>query len=195
MSKQARKRASASSQQPEQPQRRRSARPRSAAVPASSTIVTGLLTREGGRTLLSIGGLSVEVLSTAVLPQDSAGLERARQETASALAEAMDKTVHIRGIQSAGFLRSAKIVPSLGSTPAKESDRSRFARIEQVLAANRQSLLAIPGVIGVRPGYRFRDGWITDEPCIVAVVTQKTAGSDLPSLARVRDNVGVIDVD
>jgi len=195
MSKQARKRASAPSQSPKQPRRRLSARPRSAEVPAFSTIVTGLLTREGGRRLLSIGGLSVEVLSTSVLPQDNAGLQRARQETASALAEAMDKTVHVRGIQSAGFLYSAKIVPNLGSTPAKESDRSRFARVEQVLAANRQSLLAIPGVIGVRPGYRFRDGWITDEPCIVAVVNQKTVGTDLPSLARIPDNVGGVDVD
>src|SRR5712691_10277102 len=42
----------------------------------------------------------------------------------------------------------------LGSTPVRAKERARFEKVEQVLADNRGILLAIPGVIGVRPGYR-----------------------------------------
>src|SRR4051812_6840759 len=43
-------------------------------------------------------------------------------------------------------------------------DKERFARVHRTISAHGDALRAVPGVVGVRPGFRFRDGWITDEP-------------------------------
>src|SRR5216683_4117549 len=164
-------------------------------VPPRFAAVSGFLARTGKRTLLSIGGLSIEVLTTDTVPHSDAELEQARKKTESDLAEVMGQSVQLRGIQSNGYLLSAKPAPKLGPMPVKAKERARFEKIEQVLADNRQTLLAIPGVIGVRPGYRFKNGWITDEPCIVVIVNQKLAASDVPSTVRIPDRINNVDVD
>lgn len=54
---------------------------------------------------------------------------------------------------------------------------------EDVIAAIRlhgQELLAIPGVLFVRPGFRFRDGKLTTEPAVVVTVANK---QDLAAIA------------
>src|SRR6266404_7182793 len=156
-------------------------------VPPRFTIISGFLARTGKRTLLSIGGLSIEILTTDTVPHSDAELEQARKKTESDLSEVIGQNVQLRGFQSNGYLLSAKPVPKLGPTPVSAKERARFEKIEQVLADNRETLLAIPGVIGVRPGYRFKNGWITDEPCIVVIMNQKLAASDVSSAARIPD--------
>jgi phosphatidylserine/phosphatidylglycerophosphate/cardiolipin synthase-like enzyme/S1-C subfamily serine protease len=46
------------------------------------------------------------------------------------------------------------------------------------------TLLGRPEVIGIHAGYRFKGGWITDEPAVVVTVSSKMSPSDL-ELARV----------
>src|SRR5229473_1149763 len=164
-------------------------------APRQFVVVSGFLARTGKRTVLSIGGLSIEVLTIDTVPQSDAELEQARKKTESDLGELTGQNVQLIGFQSDGFLLSAKSTPKLGPLPVKAKERARFEKVEQVLADNRQTLLAIPGVIGVRAGYRFKNGWITDEPCIVAIVNRKLAPSDVPSAARIPDRINNVDVD
>jgi PLD-like domain len=51
--------------------------------------------------------------------------------------------------------------------------RQAFSRVLEVVNANRTKLMAIPGVLNVRPGYRFKNGWITTEPVITVTVSEK----------------------
>src|SRR6266849_1162420 len=164
-------------------------------LPRQFVVVSGFLARTGKRTLLSIGGLSVEVLTTDGVPQSNADLEQARKKTETDLGEVTGQNVQLRGYQSDGYLLSAKPAPKLGSVPVKAKERTRFQKVEQVLADNRQTILTIPGVIGVRPGYRFKDGWITDEPCIVAIVNQKLAARDVPLALRIPEKIEDVDID
>ncbi|BDZ50051.1 hypothetical protein GCM10025867_22920 [Frondihabitans sucicola] len=48
------------------------------------------------------------------------------------------------------------------------------------------ALLAVPGVLSVRPGFLFRDGWITREPALVVTVV-----GDVPDLPDTVDGVPV----
>jgi hypothetical protein len=71
---------------------------------------------------------------------------------------------------------------------ADELDQPIGYKFEEVIAAIRvhgEELLAFPGVLFIRPGYRFRDGKLTTEPAVVVSVASK---QDIPSLA-VRDLV------
>src|SRR5216683_1972910 len=180
---------------PRRPARAGSASADKGQAPRQLAVVSGFLARTGKRTLLSIGGLSSEVLTIDSVPHSDADLEQARKKTESDLGELTGQNVQLIGFQSDGFLLSAKSTPKLGPLPVKAKERARFEKVEQVLADNRQTLLAIPGVIGVRAGYRFKNGWITDEPCIVAIVNQKLAPSDVPSAARIPDRINNVDVD
>ena len=89
---------------------------------------------------------------------------------------------------------SAKALSRLGSTPIKPDEQGRFRIIGDVLERNR-STLSFPGVIGVRTGYRFKDGWITDEPCIVAIVDQRLDPSAVPPAVRIPEQIENVDVD
>lgn len=51
-----------------------------------------------------------------------------------------------------------------------ESIPSDLAAAVEAAAQHREALMAIPGVVAVRAGYLFRDGVITDAPCIVVAV-------------------------
>src|SRR5216684_8844848 len=105
-------------------------------APGQFAVVSGFLARTGKRTLLSIGGLSVEVLTTDTVPQSDADLEQARKKTESDLGEVTGQNVQLRGFQSDGYLLSAKQAPKLGSIPVGAKERARFEKIEQVLADN-----------------------------------------------------------
>lgn len=164
-------------------------------VEKSLKVIIGFLTAIGGRTVLSIGGLSVEVLTADVAPGNEAELEQARRKTEGELRNFIGRNVRLRGYQSDGYLLSAKPLPKLGSTPVKPEEQARFQAIGQVIARNRQQLLSIPGVIGVRAGYRFKDGWITDEPCIVTIVNRKLEPSEVAQAARIPDKIENVDVD
>src|SRR3954453_14874383 len=159
------------------------------------SVVSGFLTQAADRILLSIGGLSVEVLTAASVPQNDPALQQARKATVSALGGLIGQNVQLRGYQADGYLLSAKSTARLGVVPVKQKERSRFLKVEQVLEDNRQNLLSIPGVIGARPGYRFKDGGITDEPCIVVLVDHKLPKADLPTSARIPDKLDTVDID
>jgi hypothetical protein len=176
---------------------RRTKRPAAQAEVAGGklAVIFGLLASAGNRTSLSIGGLSVEVLTSNALPTNETGLKEARKSTQAQLRPLIGTNVSLRGYQSGGYLLGAKALPRLGTTPVKPEHRGRFQLIGDVLERNRQQLLAIPGVLGVRAGYRFKDGWITDEPCIVAIVDQKLQRAALPSAVRIPDRIENVDVD
>lgn len=158
-------------------------------------VIFGYLTSTGDRTMVSIGGLSIEALTANAVPADSARLQEARKKTAADLRNFSGRNVRLRGYQSDGYLVDAKVLPRLSATPLKPEAQARFRVVGQVLERYRQQLLSIPGVVGVRAGYRFKDGWITDEPCIVAIVKQKLDPSIIPSPARIPDKVENVDVD
>ncbi|MBV8915266.1 MAG: hypothetical protein JOZ05_19785, partial [Acetobacteraceae bacterium] len=155
----------------------------------------GQLSQQGDRVLITVGGLSAEVLITDAAPADDAALADARARTAGVLAASLGQAVRLRGVQSDGFLLSAKLARGLGSTPASPVDLDRFRKIEDVISRHRQELMSFPGVIGLRPGYQFRDGWITDEPCIVAVTRRKLPDSELPASARLPERIEDVPVD
>lgn len=56
---------------------------------------------------------------------------------------------------------------------------SELERVVASAAANSERLKRIPGVVGVRAGYKFIDGRITDIPCVVVAVDRKV---DIPSV-------------
>ena len=51
--------------------------------------------------------------------------------------------------------------------------------IEAAVAAARQSLASVPDIVDIRPGYRFKNGWITDERVVVVEVREKKPLSEL----------------
>src|SRR5262249_50351116 len=126
---------------------------------------------------------------------NQAALEKARKDTQARFKSLVGTNVRLRGYQSGGYLLGAKALPGLGTTPVKPEERGRFQVIGEVLERNRAQLLAIPGVLGARMGYRFKSGWSTDEPCIVAVVDQKLQPAAVSSAVRIPDRIENVDVD
>jgi hypothetical protein len=68
---------------------------------------------------------------------------------------------------------------------ASEEWRRGFDDVVAAIRLHGQELLAIPGVLFVRPGFRFRDGKLTTQPAVVVSVASK---QDLEYIA-VRDLV------
>ena len=62
-----------------------------------------------------------------------------------------------------------------------EAARARFDAVRRAIAAHGPTLRVLPGVIGVRPGFRFREGWITDEPAVVVTVRTKLPADRVPA--------------
>lgn len=72
----------------------------------------------------------------------------------------------------------ARALPSQSTTNGQdtESESKREATFERAQEATRKYatlLHSIPGVVAVRAGYRFENGWITDEPAVVVAVLDK----------------------
>jgi phosphatidylserine/phosphatidylglycerophosphate/cardiolipin synthase-like enzyme len=83
-----------------------------------------------------------------------------------------------------------RITVQVGSQPQASlhvgpptSDRRAPYSLQEAAAQLKQQLEGVPGVAGVRLGYLFRDGWITDEKAVVVL----TKGSE--ALAQVRPRV------
>src|SRR5690348_7742111 len=63
---------------------------------------------------------------------------------------------------------------SVPATPKIDAaTRQRFAAVVAAVRAHGDDLLRRAGVMAIRPGYRFKDGWITREPAIVVTVRDK----------------------
>src|SRR5215212_4713502 len=79
-------------------------------------------------------------------------------------------------------------------TPATPStDDFRLARA--AIEVHGEELAGYPGVISVRPGYRFRQGQITSEPAVVVSVLQKKDVSQLEHRDLLPRRLGKVAVD
>lgn len=56
---------------------------------------------------------------------------------------------------------------------------ARFAVVDRAIRQHRDRLMAIEGVLAVRPGFRFRDGRIVKEPAVVVKVRRKKPPHEL----------------
>src|SRR5258705_1653539 len=80
-----------------------------------------------------------------------------------------------------------------------EDERRRIAaEFADVIAAIRihgDDLLRIPNVIAVSPGYRFRDGRITDNPAVIVKVAGKRDIAEVPASEVIPRRLGRVLVD
>jgi hypothetical protein len=151
---------------------------------------------DGRRLLLVAGGIEVEVLA-GPMPEDEAMLARARSQTIEQFGNFDGQTVSLRGEQRGEYILNSSVTAE-SSRPTGDDDvmlSPEFARVVEVINRNRNELLQrFPSIISIRPGYRFKDGWITDEPAIVLTVRRKLDESRLKIeelLPRSLDNVRV----
>jgi hypothetical protein len=81
------------------------------------------------------------------------------------------------------------------SSPRHEAARQvAFAAVQSAVERYRKKLLKYPNVIDVRPGYKFRSGWITHEPAVVVTVLRKLPEDQLQPgeiLPKVLDGIPV----
>ncbi len=65
--------------------------------------------------------------------------------------------------------------------------RKKFGAVLAAIRSNGPELEKLPGVIRVRPGFLFQDGWITRQPAVVVVVdprksyTRGTGKGEIPT--------------
>jgi hypothetical protein len=169
-------------------------------TPTRTGRYSGTLTITGGRVMLNSGGLRAEVL-VANTPPAADELSYERQRSSSLFAPFNGREVRLQGEQVNGYILKASPVAAeprggsnLGGSNFDEATESAFAKIARVIEDNRDELYR-PGVIEVRPGYRFEDGVITDEPAIVVVVDRKLEQSSLEPADRLRPSIEGIRVD
>src|SRR5215212_9898158 len=85
---------------------------------------------------------------------------------------------------------------SSSATPTPDApyaDDFRLARA--AIEVHGEELAGYPGVISVRPGYRFRRGRITHEPAVVVSVLQKKDASQLQHRDLLPRRLGKVAVD
>ncbi len=92
----------------------------------------------------------------------------------------LDITVGI-GAPSAGVVAAPATTMPVSGPTAANTDPTSPDHLAAALAAARVALKNHPDVREIRVGYRFRQGWITDERAIVVVVREKKS---IPDLAR-----------
>lgn len=82
-----------------------------------------------------------------------------------------------------------------GADSLTERARESFAAVVAVIREQGESLLKLPGVVGVRPGYRFVGGRITDEPAVSVSVLEKRDAGEVPAAERLPRQLGGVAVD
>jgi hypothetical protein len=73
--------------------------------------------------------------------------------------------------------------------------RRKFDAVRKAIDDYGDELRAIPRVVGVRPGYKFQDGWITDEPAVVVTVEPGSGLDRMRGAAGISDDYGGVPVD
>lgn len=75
----------------------------------------------------------------------------------------------VNGEQDGDIIRNAAPAPQPESAAIPSSGIELFQPVTAAIRANEAALRAIPGVFGVRPGFRTLDGQWTQEPAIILV--------------------------
>ncbi len=120
---------------------------------------------------LIAGGVSIEVLTASAVPSTDAKLKQARASTIAALGGPVTKVVQLMGTQEEGYILNAVLSGGESSASlAVKKPAVDFSKIVRAINKNRAMLESIPGVISVRPGFLFKNGWITKTPAIVVTV-------------------------
>src|SRR5215831_13115874 len=70
-----------------------------------------------------------------------------------------------------------------------------FSAIRDCIDRHSARLLKYPNVLEIRPGFKFTNGWITDQPAIVVVVAQKVPDARLSKNARLPKQIDGIPLD
>ena len=70
-----------------------------------------------------------------------------------------------------------------------------FAGVRSAITRHGERLLAMPNVIGIRPGFKFTGGWITDQPAIVVTVLRKLSPGDIEPRKRIPAEIDGIPTD
>jgi hypothetical protein len=84
-----------------------------------------------------------------------------------------------------------------GSASAKKPAplKGNFDSVKAAIKKYGDKLRSYEGVVDVRPGYKFTDGWITSTPAIVVYVKQKIDRDKLPKDKLIPRTVGGVKVD
>lgn len=156
---------------------------------------SGVLRIMDGRVVLNSGGMQAEIL-IAEAPPTAAALGEERQRAVHYFAASDGKDVYLKGEQQNGYILSARYAARgvRAATSLDEATRHTFSRIVEVIKDHHKELYR-PGVIDIRPGYRFTDGLITDEPVIVVVVDRKLEQSSLSPRDRIPPSIEGISID
>ena len=92
----------------------------------------------------------------------------------------------LAGMRPGSRPASAKVDYSKTAIDATESAGKSFEEIRRVIGAHRDRLMAIAGVVDLRPGFKYTDGWSTGEHALVVVVENKIKpAGDIPARARI----------
>ncbi len=147
-------------------------------------------------TVLRAGGITLELLTEERVPGNQEELRKARARTAGSLRPSLNQSVLVQGRQEGSFIVATLVAEPLEplSTPSV-AEHPAFRRVQMAIARHGGELRAMPGVIAVRPGYRFRNGWITDQPCVVVTVRKKIDAPLLPRKVRLPRTIGGVPVD
>ena len=78
-------------------------------------------------------------------------------------------------------------------SPAAGGD-TRFDKVKEAIRANIDELRQLEGVVAIRPGFLFQDGWITNQPAIVLAVDPDVL-ADPEKLAKLPESADGVPVD
>lgn len=158
----------------------------------------GTVHLRGGGARLDVGGLDVELFATG--PSIVAANRTGERQRAASLFKAHDgKSIGVIGTQAGAIIYGAR--PDVDTEkPAKTAGQTKrewgpaFAKIASAIQKKEVAALRKkPGVLGLRPGFRFKDGWITKEPVLVVTVARKT--SAIPAASKLPRSIAGIPID
>ena len=83
----------------------------------------------------------------------------------------------------------------IGDAEMDAETRAAFADVLAAIRVHGRELLAYPGVVSVRPGYRFRGARITPQPAVRVAVWDKRDLGELPTKDLIPRRLGKVLVD
>lgn len=100
---------------------------------------------------------------------DAGGVEIRLEGDREKLAPLNGLFTTVNGVQEGDTIRDAAPALQPEAAAAEASGAELFEPVIAAIKANEAVLRAIPGVLGVRPGFRTLDGELTQEPAIIVV--------------------------